>query len=414
MKDKGKVLFMPSDHAVHLDLIGQVRGLPSAERYFNNLNENDKTEKTYGALLNCYVRECLIDKSLIHFKKMKEMGLASSSLPYNDIMCLYTNIGQHEKVPSVLTEMKDNKVLPDNFSYRICINSYGTRSDIDGMEKVLAEMIHQPQIVVDWNTYSVVANIYIKAGLTDKAISALKRAEEKLDKNNGLCYNHLISLYGQLGDKSEMQRLWQLQKARLKRFINRDYTTMLGSLVKLGELEEAEMLLKEWESSGNAFDFRVPNILIIGYRQKGLLEKAEAMLDNFVKKGRKPPSSSWGIVAVGYAENGEIEKAYEFMLNALCVYSPNGGWKPSSDVVKSILHYLGNEGGLEAVETFVGLLRNSVLINRDMYHTLIKANLRAGREIVEILQSMKADGIEENEETHEILNSKSKVTSSLS
>ena len=84
--------------------------LPKIERYFNNLNETDKTEKIYGALLNCYVGECLIDKSLTHFKKMKEMGLASSPLPYSDIMCLYSNTKQHEKVPSVLTEMKDNKV----------------------------------------------------------------------------------------------------------------------------------------------------------------------------------------------------------------------------------------------------------------------------------------------------------------
>jgi len=91
-------------------------------------------------------------------------------------------------------------------------------------------------------------------------------------------------------------------------------------------------------------------------------------------------------VAVGYAEKSEIAKAYEFTLNALCVYAPNGGWKPSSDVIKSILHYLGDEGGVEAVETFVGLLRNAVPINRDMYHTLIKAILRAGREIDEILE----------------------------
>lgn len=411
MKDRGQVLFAPSDHAVQLDLIGQVRGLPSAESYFTNLNENDKTEKIYGALLNCYVRDCLIEKSLDHFKKMKEMGFASSALPYNDIMCLYTNTGQHDKVPSILAEMKANKVLPDNFSYRICINSYGTRLDIDGMEKILIEMMHQPQIVMDWNTYSVVASIYIKAGLPDKAVPALKKAEDKLDMNNGLCYNHLISLYGQLGNKSEMRRIWQLQKERLKRYINRDYSTMLGSLVKLGELEEAEVLLKEWESSGNSFDFRVPNILLIGYRQRGLIEKAEALLDNFLEKGRKPPSSSWGIVAVGYMEKGEIKKAYEFMLNALCVYAPKTGWEPNSDVVKSILHYLGDEGGLESVETFVGLLKNAIPVDVDMYHALIKANLKAGREVDEILKSMKADGIEENEETQEILNSKSKMSS---
>ncbi|XP_020248326.1 pentatricopeptide repeat-containing protein At4g21705, mitochondrial isoform X2 [Asparagus officinalis] len=414
MKYKANVSFGPSDHAVQLDLIGQVHGVPSAETYFNNLAQNEKTEKTCGALLNCYVRERQTDKSLTHFQKMKEMGFVSSALPYNDIMCLYANLGEHEKIPSVLAEMKENNILPDNFSYRICINSYGARSDIDGMEKVLVEMTHQPQLVVDWNTYSVVANIYIKAGLNEKAVSALKKAEEKLDKNSGLCYNHLISLYGQLGNKIEMYRIWELQKLRLRRFINRDYTTMLGSLVKLGEIEEAETLLTEWESSGNSFDFQVPKILLTGYRQKGLLQKAETLLDNYVKKGKKPPSSSWGILAVGYAEGGDIRKAYEFMLNALNVYGGSGGWKPNSVVTEKILCYLGDEGGVEAAEVFVGLLRKAVAIDRDMYHALIKASIRAGRQVDEILERMKADGIEENEETEEILSSNKTETASSS
>ncbi|XP_020093505.1 pentatricopeptide repeat-containing protein At4g21705, mitochondrial-like [Ananas comosus] len=407
MKNKSKITFMPSDHAVQLDLIGEVHGSASAETYFNSLDEKNKTEKTYGALLNCYVRERQIEKSLSHMKKMKEMGLAFSPLPYNDIMCLYTNTGQHEKVPSVLAEMKNNGVYPDNFSYRICINSYGTRSDIYGMEKVLEEMEHQPQIVVDWNTYAVVASIYIKAELVEKAVSALKKAEEKLDKRHGPGYNHLISLYGHLENKSEMRRLWDLQKENCKKYINRDYTTMLGGLVKLGELEEAEALLKEWESSGNALDFRVPNVLLTGYRHKGLLEKAEALLDDFVKKGKTPPSSSWGIVATGYAEKGEIEKAHELMKNALCVYVPNTGWGPNAAIVKSILNHLSEQGDLKEVETFIGLLRIAVPMDREMYHTLIRARTRAGREVDDLLKSMKDDGIEENKETKEILSLKS-------
>ncbi|KAJ6833991.1 pentatricopeptide repeat-containing protein, mitochondrial isoform X1 [Iris pallida] len=262
MKDKGKVAFTPGDHAVLLDLIGQVRGLPPAESYFDDLDEKDKTEKTYGALLNCYVRERLVEKSLSHFQKMKEMGFASNPLPYNNIMSLYTNTDQHEKIPSVLADMKANRVLPDNFSYRICINSYGRASDIDAVERVVEEMKQQPQIVMDWNTYSVLANIYIREGITDKAIHALKKAEEKLDKKDGNCFNHLISLYSVLGDKSEMLRLWELQKENCKKHINRDYGVMLSALMKLGDLEEAERLLKEWESSGNSFDFRVPNVLL--------------------------------------------------------------------------------------------------------------------------------------------------------
>ncbi|XP_020581943.1 pentatricopeptide repeat-containing protein At4g21705, mitochondrial [Phalaenopsis equestris] len=405
MKEKGGMSFMASDHAVHLDLMGEVDGLSAAKKYFECLKERDKNEKTYGALLNCYVRERLIDESLSHLQKMKEMGMASCPLPYNNIMSLYTNTGQHEKVPSVLEEMKNNMVLPDNFSYRICINSFGTRSDFEGMEKVLEEMEHQPQIIMDWNTYSVLANMYIKAGNKLKAVSALKKAEQKLEKKNGLCYNHLISLYGVLGNKQEMWRLWELQKVNCKKIINRDYTTMLGALVKLGELEEAEALLKEWELSGSTYDFRVPNVLLAAYRQRGLMEKAEEMIDEFLKKSKTPPSSSWGLVAAGYVEKGELGKAFEFMTNALCVYSPGGGWVPNPNVIRSILQYLGDEGEIKMVENFIGLLKNAVPVNRDVYHALIKCNIRAGSGVGKILEIMKAEGVEPNEETQVIISS---------
>ncbi|MQL84182.1 hypothetical protein Taro_016666 [Colocasia esculenta] len=403
MKEKGVYSYLPSDHAVRLDLIGRVHGLGPAEIYFNSLDGTDKTDKAHGALLNCYVRECLVEKSLSHMKKMKELGFASNALPYNNIMTLYTNTGQHEKVPSVLAEMKENGVLPDNFSYRICINSYGSKSDIAEMEKVLDEMAQQPQIVVDWNTYASVANSYVKANLPEKALAALKKSEEKIDKKNGLCYNQLISLYSNLKKKTDMWRLWKLQKQVCKKHINRDYTTMLRALVKLGELEEAATLLKEWESSGNSFDFRVPNVVLVGYRQKGLIDKAEAMLEEFVNKGKTPLPSSWGILARAFKEKGEMKKAFNCMEKALSSYVTNEGWVPNPTVVASILKWLGDEAGVEDTGNFVDLLKRIMPANRMMYHALIKANIRAGNEVNELLDNMKAEGIEEDESTKEIL-----------
>ncbi|XP_039000863.1 pentatricopeptide repeat-containing protein At4g21705, mitochondrial-like [Hibiscus syriacus] len=149
------------------------------ESYFNGLKDQDKTDKTYGALLNCYVRQRQTNKSLSHLRKMKELGFASTALTYNDIMCLYTNIGQHEKVPEVMKEMKEKNVSPDNFSYRICINSFGVMSNLKGMEENLTEVENQPPIKMDWNTYAVVANFYVKAGLTEKAIDQLKKSKQK-------------------------------------------------------------------------------------------------------------------------------------------------------------------------------------------------------------------------------------------
>ncbi|XP_057972955.1 pentatricopeptide repeat-containing protein At4g21705, mitochondrial-like isoform X2 [Malania oleifera] len=405
MSNKGLCPFSSGDRAVQLDLIGSVRGLNAAESYFNYMSDQDKCDKTYGALLSCYVREGLIDKSLSHVQKMKEMGFVSSNLTYNNLMGLYTHVGMLEKIPNVLSEMKEDGISPNNFSYRICINSYGARSDIENMEKLLEEMESEPHISMDWSTYTMVANFYIKAGINEKAIAALKKAEEKIDKD-ALGYNNLISLYASLGNKSEVMRIWGLKKAALKKQINRDYMTITGSLVKLGELEEAEELLKEWESSCHLYDFRMPNILLIGYSQKGLVEKAEAKLREIVDKGKTPIPNSWGILAAGYVAKQKMEKAVECMKEALALRAENMLWRPKPGVISSILSWLGDNGQVEEVEAFVSSLKEVVPMDREMYYALIKANLRGGKEVDGILENMKTDKIDEDEELEKILSSR--------
>ncbi|KAK7405322.1 hypothetical protein VNO78_06545 [Psophocarpus tetragonolobus] len=406
MCTKGVCIFSPTEHAVHLDLIGKVHGFATAETYFDALKDQHKTEKTYGALLNCYVRQRQTDKALSHLHIMKELGFASSPLTYNDIMCLYTNIGHHEKVPHLLTQMKQNGVLPDNFSYRICINSYGVRSDFDAVERVLKEMESQPHIVMDWNTYSIAANFYIKAGLRTEAIYALKKAEERLGNKDGQGYNHLISLYAHLRLKNEVLRIWDLEKTVCKRCINRDFTTMLESLVKLGDLDQAEKILQEWESSGNCYDFGIPSIVIIGYSQKGLHEKAQAMLEELQNKEKITTPNCWSVVAGGYFNKGEMEKALRCFKTALSLYVENKGWKPNVKLISELLRWIGDKGSVEDAQVFVSLLRNAIPVNRQMYHTIIKTYIRAGKEVDELLECMEKHGIHENEETKKIINMK--------
>ncbi|MED6187499.1 hypothetical protein PIB30_077027 [Stylosanthes scabra] len=403
MNKNGVCIFSPVEHAVHLDLIGKVQGFQSAESYFDSLKDQDKTDKTYGALLNCYVRQRQVEKALSHFQKMKGLGFASSPLTYNDIMCLYTNIGQHEKVPDVLTEMKENRILPDNFSYRIVLNSYGRRSNVAEMDRILKEMESQSHISMDWNTYSAVANFYIKAGCVGKAVDALRKSEERLDNKDGIGYNHLISLYAQLGNKNEVLRIWELEKSSCKRCLNRDFTTMLESLVKLSELDEAEKILKEWESSGNCYDFSIPNTIIIGYSEKGSYEKAEAMLEDLQNTGKVTTPNSWTVVAGGYLNKGEMEKALRCLKTGLSLNVDNKGWKPNPKVIAGVLRWIGDNGTFEDAENLVSTLRSVVPVNRQMYHALIKTYIREGKEVNELLKLMKKDNIDENEEIREIV-----------
>lgn len=340
------------------------------------MEDQEENDKTYGALLNCYVREGLLDKSLHHVEKMREMGCASNTLVYNNLMCFYKSAGQPDKVTEMLEEMKENGVLPNNFSYRICISCCGENSDLTNLEKLLEEMENQAHICMDWATYSVVSNHHIIANLKEKAIIYLKKLEDILHRD-AIGYNHLISHYSQLGNADEVMRLWVVQKVVCNKHINRDYSAMLGALVKLGEIDKAERVVEEWESSCHNYDFRVPNILLIGYCQRYLIEKAEVLLRGIVKKGKVPTPNSWGIIATGYLDRDNLEKAYECMKEALMVKEQNPKWEPKPRLVINILNWLGeNDGEVKEVEAFVNSLKTVTQVHKYMYHELIKANIR--------------------------------------
>lgn len=388
------------DLAVQLDLIGKVHGIDAAEKYFNELDNN--SEKIYGALLNCYVAEGLVDKALSHFKKMKDMGLAHNPLTYNGLMTLYKNTDQIEKIPEVLSDMETNGVYPDNFSYRICIKSYGLRSDFTNIEKVLEEMERQPRITMDWRTYITVSSYYMKGGLNEKAVYYLQKAEERVEKD-AVGYNNLITMYASLGNVSQLKRLWEKQKTSSRMQINIDYVIMMGSLVKLGAIEEAEGIFQEWESAVRLYDFRVPNVLLIGYTQRGQVAKAEKMLDDIMGKGKMPIPNSWSIIADGHINGGDMKKGLKCMERALEVAPQHQGWEPRPMLVSSILKWLEKDGDIEEVEAFVDLLSRVVSMDQQMYHTLLKANVRHGREIDGILQRMKDDNIDVDEETKKLL-----------
>jgi pentatricopeptide repeat protein len=73
-----------------------------------------KNQPTYSALLNCYVKEKNIEKSEATLEKLKELGFAKGPLPFKEMITLYINTQQFEKVPSVIWEMKKNGLSLDN------------------------------------------------------------------------------------------------------------------------------------------------------------------------------------------------------------------------------------------------------------------------------------------------------------
>ncbi|RAL49039.1 hypothetical protein DM860_001359 [Cuscuta australis] len=294
MGKKGIYEFSSRDHAVQINLICKVRGCSAAERYFRNLPEQARNDKTYGELLHCYVHEHRTGEALLHFQKMKELGFALSPRPFNEMMHVYAKSLQIEKVLGVFAELKKSKVSPDNESYRICISSFGLIYDLDGMERMLREMETQPHIVMDWCTYAVVAEFYEREFLVDKATDALEKAKMMLQKKKNS--SHYL--------------------------MNSDYENVIKSLVKLGELDEAMKFVKEWEVLGNwrsVNDISIPYTIVEEYLKKGSLQKAFNKIIEWTYKGRTGVDKLSRLLCNDYLKVDDL-------FQACCCFQRKSGW----------------------------------------------------------------------------------------
>jgi len=403
MTDRRYFKLFPVDVALRIELIHRVHGLEAAEYYFNNLSNHLKRDRIYGALLSGYVREKSVDKAEAIMQKMREMDMAASSFPYNMLINLYSQTGEHDKIDMLMQEMERKGIPQDKYTMLNRMAAYIAVFDISGMERILNRM-EDKHFFASWKVYSMAASGYLKVGLIEKALAMLKKMEENMPLlRRKLALKFLLTHYANTGHKKELYRVWNMYKPSKELIdgpIDGPYACMVSSLAKLGDIEGAEKIFEEWETHCTMYDFRVLNSLLAAYCKNGLCEKAESVVEKAVE-GRTPYSSTWGVLAVGYMEDKNMPKAIEMLKKALLI--GREGWRPNSITLANCLDYLEEQGDVKGMEEFLRLLKNSGPLSREMYHSLLRTCVRNGKSVSEILDQMKIDGFTADEETERIL-----------
>ena len=343
----------PSDVAIRLDLISMVHGQEQAESYFNNIPKVLKNHSAYGALLSSYVREKSVEKAEATMQKMREMGFVTSSFPYNMLINLYSQTENYDKIEPLIQEMERKSIPCDKFTVRNLMAAYVAASDICAVEKLLNRMDEDLHISVDWNTYSVAANGYLKVGLIDKALEMIKKIENNTQiSERPTAFKHLLSLYGRTGHKEELYRVWNLYKPTFEH--TQAYSCMIASLRKLDDIEGAEKIFQEWESKCTVYDFRILNRLLSAYCEKRVFDKAESLVSKAIE-GRTAYPTTWSILAEGYMEDKQMPKAVEMLKKAIS--AGRKGWKPNPIILEACMEYLEGQGESEEIEEIVKLCK---------------------------------------------------------
>lgn len=371
MSNERNLHLLSGDIATRLDLIGKVRGLDQAVKYFNSVPHTSKDFKVYGALLHCYAQYNSVEKAELIMKKLKESSSNNEQdlvVSYHVLLKLYSRTGQHEKLVALMKEMKEKKMC-NSSTLTSWLNAYAITSNIDEMEKLLAKMEVDHSITLNWLTYSAVADGYIKVGQFDKALIVLKKSEQLIrGKSKRAAYQSLLTKYAAIGKKDDVYRIWNICKS-LNGSHHSTYISMLMSLSNLNDIDGAETILEEWESGNTCFDVRIPNVMVSAYCKNGMLEKAEAYVGRLLKRDGKLDGRIWDRLAHGYYKYNDMDKAVHTMKKAILA-SPQG-WKPYPFTFAACIDHMKAKRDLELALEILGTCRELGHFSQATYDELI-------------------------------------------
>lgn len=398
METQSSFWMSPADCGLRMELTIRVEGLVAAEEYFMHLPNTVARKASYHHLLRGYVKERDTEKAEALMVKLSGLGLIVSPHPCNEMMKLYMATSQFEKVGLAIQQMKQNRIPLNVLSYNLWLNACGEEYGVTSVEMVFKEMVRDGNVEVGWSTLSTLANIYVKAGLFDKATLALRSAEKKLSNCNRLGYFFLITIYASVSNKKEVLRLWKASKAVGGRITCANYICILSCLVKLGDIVEAELIFLEWESNHGNYDIRVSNVLLGAYMRSGFVEKAESLHLHTLERGAHPNYKTWEILMEGWVKNQNMDKAINAMKKGFPMLK-HCDWRPSHGIVMSIAEYFEKEGNVEDACWYSKAIHDLGFASLPLYKSLLRMHLYAQRPVSDILKMMEEDEIEMDDET---------------
>ncbi|WCJ29194.1 Pentatricopeptide repeat (PPR) superfamily protein [Euphorbia peplus] len=398
MTQQKDMKLLPGDYAVHLDLISKVRGLASAEKFFEDLPDQMRSWQVCTSLLHTYSMNKLLEKAEALMEKMAECSLLKSPLPYNHMLSLYVDQEQLDKVPGIIEELK-KKTSPDVVTFNLWLRVCSLQNDVKTAEEVLKEL-RKSKVEPDWITFSTLTNLYIKNQLLEKAASSLKEMEKRASRKNRIAYSSLLSLHTNAGDTASVERIWKKMKLLFRKMSDAEYTCMIASLVKLGEIEKAENLYTEWEKVSGSGNHQVPNILLAAYINNNRIEEAEIFHDRMVEKGIRPAYTTWELLTWGHLKEKDMEKVLDYLKKAIASVER---WNPDKKLVGTIFKNLEENGDVEKAEGFLVMLRDAGVLSTEIYNSLLRTYEKAGKMPLIVAERMKKDDVKLDKETHRLI-----------
>jgi pentatricopeptide repeat protein len=281
------------------------------------------------------------------FKEMKKIGCRPDTSLYNSVMTVFLRSEKKEegfeKALSLLEEMKQiRRCQPNIVTYNILTRAAAQMGNIDKVNTLLQEIFLR-DLSPDHFTYNGVMDAYGKAGDIVSMEAMFKRMRDEKLKPDLVTFNVLIDAYGKAGEFEKMEQvLWSMSLKRTPPILPavKTFNSIITNYGNAGFVDKIESVLEEMREMNVSPNFITYEAIIGAYGECREFDRMKSFLTTMVAEGFKPRSSTLNKMLEKYCSRGLTTEAEELLITSIQDF----GVTPTSQSYSIIIRSLKNAG----------------------------------------------------------------------
>ncbi|GAV69577.1 PPR domain-containing protein/PPR_2 domain-containing protein [Cephalotus follicularis] len=186
--DAMKSAGLPGNTVIYNSLIKlytKIGYLREAQETYKMLQLSNVSPDVYSSncMIDLYSEHCMVKQAERIFKGMKRKGNANE-FTYAMMLCMYKRLGRFAEAAQIAREMREVGLLTDLLSYNNVLGLYAMDGRFKEAVETFKEMV-KAAICPDDNTFKSLALVLVKSGISKQAVDKLETAVKK-DPHSGL------------------------------------------------------------------------------------------------------------------------------------------------------------------------------------------------------------------------------------
>lgn len=392
------------DYSCLLEFTTKLHGVSQGASLFSRIPPEFQNELLYNNLVLGCLEKGLIKLSLEYMKKMRELGHSISYLVFNRLIILHSSPSRKKTITKILTQMKADRVVPHVSTYNIRLKIEANDHNIEGLVRVFNDM-KRAKVEPNEITYCILATAHAVARLYTVCEAYVEVIEKSMSGKNWSTLDILITLYGYLGKRNELERIWGIILG-LPHVRSKSFVLAVEAFGRIGEIGRAEELWLEMKTKKGLTSSEQLNSLISVYCKHGFITKATGLYKEMEKNDCKPNAITFRHLALGCLKAGLVKEGIKTLQlgRDLLATTKVRRSTPWLETTLSIVEIFAENGDVENTEKLFKELKDANYTRYTfVYNTLIKAYVKAKVFEPNLLRRMILGGSRPDAETYSLL-----------